>query len=98
MALSIDDIRHVAKLARLEMAEAELERMLPHLNILLERFRSLQDVDTDGVEPTAHALPLLNVLREDEIEPSLSRDAFLSQAPDAADGMFVVPRIVEDDA
>lgn len=79
------------------MSEDEMVRMLPHLNILLERFASLQELDTEGVEPMSHAIPLHNVFREDVAEQSLTRDDFLSQAPDAEDGMFIVPRIVEDE-
>jgi aspartyl-tRNA(Asn)/glutamyl-tRNA(Gln) amidotransferase subunit C len=96
MALSIDEVRKVARLARLELDERELKRQNRHLNDLLARFEELQSVDVEGVEPTSHSIPLFNVLREDAIRTSLQRDAVLSNAPEARDGCFVVPRIIED--
>jgi aspartyl-tRNA(Asn)/glutamyl-tRNA(Gln) amidotransferase subunit C len=95
MALTPEEIRKVALLARLELDDEEVEVQAQHINELLQRFEALQKLDVDGVEPTSHSIPLFNVLREDEPTPSLSRDEALANAPEARDGCFVVPRILE---
>ena len=63
--------------------------------MILEHVERLQELDTTDVEPTSHAIPMQNVFRADEVRPSLPRDRFLSEAPDAREGYFVVPRVVE---
>src|SRR5262249_35121132 len=95
LALTPDDVRKVAQLARLELDEAEVERQTIHLNGLIEQFARLQDLDLDGIEPTSHSFPVYNVFREDAVWPSLSREEILANAPEARDGRFIVPRIVE---
>ena len=95
MSLSYDEARKVALLARLELTEEEIEEQARHLNGLLAVFAEMQTLDVTGVEPTAHAFPVYNVFREDEVRPSLPREAVLANAPEARDGLFVVPRIVE---
>lgn len=95
MALTPDEVRKVALLARLELDDAEIEAQARHLNDLLTQFEILQPLDVTGIEPTSHAFPVVNVLRDDVIRPSLSRETALANAPESRDGCFVVPRIVE---
>ena len=95
MALTREDVRKVALLARLELREEELDRQMGHLNQLLEQFEKLQKLDVAGVEPTSLSIPIYNVLREDVERPSLLRDEILANAPETRDGCVVVPRIVE---
>jgi len=95
MALSSDEIRKVALLARLELSDAELDEQAKHFNDLLKQFEILQSLDVTGIEPTSHSIPLVNILREDVARPSLSREQALANAPESRDGCIVVPRIVE---
>lgn len=95
MRLSIEEVNHIALLARLELSEVEKERAATELSQILGYFETLNQLDTEGVEPMAHVLPIENVLRPDVPRPSLARDAALQNAPEAADGMFQVPRVVE---
>ena len=87
---------NVARLARLALSDAEIERMREQLNVILGYIDTLKELDVTDVEPTSHAVPLVNVMREDEIAPSLGRDAMLANAPDRAGALFRVPRIIED--
>lgn len=96
MALTQDEVRRVARLARLELLDEELALQARHLNDLLARFGELDAVDVSGIEPTSHSIPMANVLREDRVRPSLDRQDVLANAPEAQDGCFVVPRIIED--
>lgn len=95
MALTREEVRKVALLARLELTDEEIGRQAKHLNDLLQQFEALQGVDVTGIEPTSHSIPVYNVLREDAARPSLPREAVLANAPEARDGCIVVPRIVE---
>jgi aspartyl-tRNA(Asn)/glutamyl-tRNA(Gln) amidotransferase subunit C len=88
------DVAHVARLARLELTEDELERFTVQLGAVLEHARDVEALDTADVPPTAHPLPLVNVLRDDVVEPSLDRDEVLSQAPAVEEHRFRVPRIL----
>ena len=90
------DVEHVARLARLALTDDEIERMREQLNGILSYIEKLNELDTDGVEPTSHAVPMLNVMREDEPGPCLSRDEALANAPDRSGEFFRVPRIIED--
>jgi aspartyl-tRNA(Asn)/glutamyl-tRNA(Gln) amidotransferase subunit C len=90
------DVEHVARLARLALTEAELERMRVELAAILQYIEKLEAVDVDGVEPTSHAVPLVNVMREDEVDRSVEREAMMSNAPDRSGEYFRVPRIIED--
>lgn len=96
MPLTSEEVRKVALLARLELTEEEAEAQAGHLNTLLEQFDILQKLDLENVEPTSHSIPLANVLRSDTVRPSLPREELLASAPEARDGCFVVPRIVEE--
>lgn len=88
------DVAYVARLARLSLGEAELQQMTGQLAAVLDHAADIQSLDIDAVEPTAHPLPLVNVLRDDEVVPSLPRDEVLAMAPDAEDDRFRVPRIL----
>jgi aspartyl-tRNA(Asn)/glutamyl-tRNA(Gln) amidotransferase subunit C len=94
-ALSPEQVDHVALLARLELTPDEKAKLTHDLNTILVHFERLQELHTEDVPPTSHAIPMQNVFREDVVRPSLPRDSFLSEAPDARDEFFVVPRIVE---
>ena len=92
--ISTETVRHVAKLARLELAPAEELRLTEELGAILDYVEQLGQVDVSGVEPTAHALPIRNVQREDRVTPSLSPEEVLRNAPAKEQGMFRVPRII----
>lgn len=88
------DIAKVAKLARLALGDDELEAYGQQLSDILEHAERVQALPTEGVEPTSHPMPLVNAFRPDEVGECLDRDVVLSEAPDAADGQFRVPRIL----
>jgi aspartyl-tRNA(Asn)/glutamyl-tRNA(Gln) amidotransferase subunit C len=92
--LTRDDAAYVARLARIDLSDGELDMFAGQLATVLEHAAQVAALDTAGVEPTAHPLPLRNVMRDDEPEPSLDRDEVLSQAPSAEAGRFKVPRIL----
>jgi aspartyl-tRNA(Asn)/glutamyl-tRNA(Gln) amidotransferase subunit C len=89
-------VDHVARLARLDLGPEERARMQEELSHILEHAEKIQVLDLDGVEPTSHAIPITNALRADGVEPSLAQSEALANAPDAEDGRFKVPRIIED--
>ncbi len=89
------DIAKVANLARLALSEEELAAYGTQLEDILEHAERVQALPTDGVEPTSHPLPMVNGFRPDERTESLEPESFLSEAPDAEDGQFRVPRILE---
>jgi aspartyl-tRNA(Asn)/glutamyl-tRNA(Gln) amidotransferase subunit C len=91
MAISRDQVLHVARLARLELSEDELDRFAEQLNAILEAVGKVGELDLEGVEPTAHPLDLVNVWAEDEPRPCLTADEALANAPDSEGGMFRVP-------
>ena len=93
MAITRDDVVHVARLARLELSEEELERMREQLSAILEAVGKVAQLDLEGIEPTAHPLDLVNVLADDEPRPSLPREEALANAPDPEDGFFGVPAV-----
>jgi aspartyl-tRNA(Asn)/glutamyl-tRNA(Gln) amidotransferase subunit C len=92
--ISRDDVAHVARLARLHLDDEELERFTEQLGAVLEHAADIAALDIADVPPTAHPLPLVNVLRDDEVRPGLDRDEVLAQAPAVEDGRFRVPRIL----
>jgi len=96
--ISRDDVARVARLARLALTDAELETMREQLNAILAHIDALRAVNTEGVEPTSHAVPQFNVMRDDEPRPCFPRDEMLANAPDRAGAFFRVPRILEDEA
>src|SRR3954452_8670057 len=94
--LSADEVRHVAELAKLRLTEAEIEQFAGQLSAILDYAERLQEVDTSSVPPTPYILPLVNVMREDVPEPSLSNAAALANAPDSEDGFFRVRAVFEE--
>ena len=88
------DVRHVAKLARLDVTDDEVALFAGQLAAVLEHAEDVEALDTAGVPPTAHPLPLVNVLRADVPAPGVDRDEVLAMAPAAEDGRFRVPRIL----
>jgi aspartyl-tRNA(Asn)/glutamyl-tRNA(Gln) amidotransferase subunit C len=91
MAISRDEVVHVARLARLALTEEELDRFAGQLDAILEAVGKVSELDLSGVEPTLHPLALSNVWAEDEPRPSLSVEEALANAPDAESGAFRVP-------
>lgn len=98
MELSTHDVRHVARLARLALTEEETRALGDELSTILGYAEQIREVATEDVAPTSHAYPLRNVLRADEPGPSLAPHESLGPAPEAEDGRFRVPRIVEQQA
>ena len=94
--ITIDQIRHVAKLARLNCTEQELALFTGQLGAILDYVAQLEEVDTTNVEPLAHCLPIHNVFREDVVRPSLSNDAALANAPQRDGEFFAVPKVLDD--
>ncbi len=94
--VSREVVEHVAMLARLALSEGEIQRLQKELGRILEHADRLQAIDVEGVEGTAHVIPMTNVFREDEVGESLEPGEVVANAPDAADDFFRVPRIVED--
>ena len=95
MKITRQDAAHVAELARLRFTVDELEAMTAQLNSILDSFDRLQAVDTDGISPSTHAVDVCNAFREDALADSLEPAAVLANAPDAEEGCFKVPRIIE---
>jgi aspartyl-tRNA(Asn)/glutamyl-tRNA(Gln) amidotransferase subunit C len=96
MSLDRSAVDHVARLARLDLTAEERERMQVELTNILEHADRIQALDLDDVPPTSHSLPLKNVMRPDVANDSLAPEAALANAPEAEDGRFKVPRIIED--
>ncbi|GIV05274.1 MAG: aspartyl/glutamyl-tRNA(Asn/Gln) amidotransferase subunit C [Fimbriimonadales bacterium] len=96
MAITLEQMRHTAKLARLELSDEQLMELMRSINALMEHFERLQSLPLDAVEPTSHSIPVFNALREDCVGETLPRELALSNAPEARDGLFIVPRIVEE--
>lgn len=95
--LTRDDVAHLAGLARIDLSEAELDRMVGELGVILTSVAQVQQADTDGVEPMSHPMPITNVTRPDEVRPSLTADEALSGAPESELQRFSVPRILDED-
>jgi aspartyl-tRNA(Asn)/glutamyl-tRNA(Gln) amidotransferase subunit C len=89
-------VDHVARLARLDLSEEERERMQVELGAILDHAEKIQALDLDGIESTSHAIPLRNVMRPDEVTPSLPQEVALANAPETEAGRFRVPKIIED--
>jgi aspartyl-tRNA(Asn)/glutamyl-tRNA(Gln) amidotransferase subunit C len=95
MSLTLDQVRWVAHLARLDLSENELETMTCELSAILEYVDQLQKINTEHVEPLAHPLPIHNVFREDELAPCLPVDAALQNAPDRRGDFYGAPAVLE---
>jgi aspartyl-tRNA(Asn)/glutamyl-tRNA(Gln) amidotransferase subunit C len=94
MALTPKEVLHVAELARLTLNPEEVDLFTRQLNDILDYVKKLQEVETAGVPPLAHPVPIFNVFREDEVAPGLSREEGLANAPAPEEGTFSVPRII----
>jgi aspartyl-tRNA(Asn)/glutamyl-tRNA(Gln) amidotransferase subunit C len=97
MPITRDEVEHLAELARLALSEAELDHFAGQLDQILTAVARVQEVAADGIPPMTHAVPVVNVYRDDVIVPPLPRDVVLSQAPAAEQERFRVPRILTED-
>ena len=95
MKITLSEVEHVANLARLEFGPEEIGLFTKQLDAILSYVDKLNELDTTGVEPTSHVLPIKNVFKDDTPRPSLSTDDALKNAPDRADGFYRVPKIIE---
>jgi aspartyl-tRNA(Asn)/glutamyl-tRNA(Gln) amidotransferase subunit C len=95
MAATEIDVKYVAHLARIALTPAEEQKIGAQLGNILGYIEKLRELDVSGVEPTAHAVPMINVTRPDEVRPSLPTEEALRNAPAQANGLFLVPKIVE---
>ena len=95
MKITRKDVENVALLSRLELGESDIVKFTGQLNAILDYVDMLDKVNTEGVQPTAHVLPLQNVMRADEVKPSLPREEALANAPEQEDGYFKVPKVME---
>ena len=97
MPIARDDVAHLARLSRLALADDELDHLAAQLDVIIAAVARVQEVAADGVPPTSHAVPLVNVLRDDVVEPCLGADKALDQAPAVEQQRFRVPRILAED-
>ncbi|MEI9963199.1 MAG: Asp-tRNA(Asn)/Glu-tRNA(Gln) amidotransferase subunit GatC [Limisphaerales bacterium] len=95
MAAAEIDVKYVAHLARIALTPDEEQKLAAQLGGILGYIEKLKELDVTGVEPTAHAVPMVNVTRADEIRPSLPHEDAMRNAPKQANGLFIVPKIVE---
>lgn len=91
--ITVKDVEHVAKLARLELTEEEKEKFTSQLGDVLKYVEQMNEVDTSDVVPMSHAIDFVNVMREDEIKYEQTKDELMKNAPDSEDGFFKVPKI-----
>ena len=96
-AITRQDVAHLARLARLAVTEEELDTFAGQLDVILGAVARVGEVAAADIPPTSHVVPLTNVLRPDETQPCLPRDAVLAAAPAAEDGRFRVPRILDEE-
>ena len=94
MKITPEEISHVANLARLQLSSEEVEAMAGQLGDLLSYMAKLNELDTEGITPTTHAISIVNAFREDVVKPSLDREKTLSNGPQQDGEFFVVPRII----
>ena len=95
--LSRDDVAHLASLARIDLSDAELDRMVGELGTIISSVEAVQQAPIEGVEPMSHPMPIVNVTRPDEVRPSLTPEEALSGAPASEVQRFAVPRILSED-
>ena len=96
-AISREEVAHLARLSRLAVTEQELDQFAGQLDVILQSVARVGEVAADDIPPTSHSVPLTNVYRDDVVQPSLTQDEALSGAPDAAEGRFRVPRILDEE-
>jgi aspartyl-tRNA(Asn)/glutamyl-tRNA(Gln) amidotransferase subunit C len=95
MKITKDEVLYVADLARLDLDEEAIETFAGQIGKILQYVDTLNEVDTEGIRPTSHAIFLTNAFREDEPGPHLDREQALANAPEKDDGSFIVPRVIE---
>jgi aspartyl-tRNA(Asn)/glutamyl-tRNA(Gln) amidotransferase subunit C len=95
MKITKEEVLHVAKLARLNLTEEETERLMSDMGSIIGFADKLNELDTEGVVPTAHAIPMQNAFREDEVKPSYDREDILKNAPSSDGDGFLIPKVVE---
>ena len=95
MSIRLDEVKHIAYLSRLELSDEEAQLYTQHLSQILEYVDQLKALDVSNVEPLSHAVPMSNVFRPDQVQPSLSNEAALSNAPEREGPFFRVPRVTE---
>lgn len=95
MKVTVETIKHVAKLSRLDLSEEEIMKFAVEMENIISYVDKLNELDTKDIEPTAHVVPVSNVQRKDEVNPSMEREKILSNAPLEGNGCFKVPRIME---
>lgn len=93
--ITIKEVEHVANLARLEFSEEEKKKLTQQLAKILDYIDQLNKLDTTNIEPTSHVIPVRNVVRPDEVKPSLTKEDALANAPSKVNGLFEVPKIIE---
>jgi aspartyl-tRNA(Asn)/glutamyl-tRNA(Gln) amidotransferase subunit C len=92
--ITVEEVRHIARLARVKLAAKEEKEMTGHLQKILDYFHKLSELDTTAIKPTVHAVEVVNMLREDKPSPSLPVEKILENAPEKEDDFFTVPKIV----
>ena len=97
-AISREEVAHLARLSRLAVTEQELDQFAGQLDVILQSVARVGEVAADDILPTSHSVPLTNVYRDDVPQPSLTQEEALSGAPDAYEGRFRVPRILDEEA
>lgn len=97
-AISREEVAHLARLSRLAVTDEELDTFAGQLDVILQAVARVGEVAAADIPPTSHSVPLTNVLRDDVVSPSLSRDEALAGAPDAQESRFRVPRILDEEA
>lgn len=95
MSVSKEDVKHIAKLSKLELTEQELEKYTNELSSIVDFANELSNIDVEGIKPTAHILDIKNVFRKDEVQPSYDREEILKNAPSKDAGCVSVPKVVE---
>lgn len=95
MKISQEEVEHVARLARLELTAHEAATFTGQMDAILAYVEKLNELDTANIVPTAHAVPMENAFRDDEVRPSLGTDIALANAPERVEGFFRVPRVIE---
>ena len=95
MSLTPEQVQHVARLARLQLTDDEVATFTGQMGAILAYVEKLNELDTTGIVPTSHAVPMENAFREDTVRPSIGIDAALANAPDRIEGFFRVPKVIE---
>lgn len=95
MAIDKEQVQYVANLARLKLSDQEIEKLTVDMAKIIEFADKLSDLNTEGVEPTAHILPMNNVFRKDEVKPSYDRDEIIANAPSKENGCYKIVKVVE---